>query len=78
VEWIGKLGFFVGIGVSLWFLWYGVTAGILQRRMLRNRYSERYITGPAALRRGLFFAVIGLTGLVIAGLTMLRVLAARP
>jgi len=39
------LGFVVGMGVSLWFLWYGVKAGIMERRMLGNRYSERYITG---------------------------------
>jgi hypothetical protein len=77
VEWIGKLGFLLGIAVSIWFLWYGVRAGIVERRMLRNRYSGRYVTGPEAVRRGIAFAAIGLTGLLIATWTVLRVLATR-
>jgi hypothetical protein len=78
MEAVGKLGFAVGIAVSIWFLWYGAKAGILERRMLVNRYSDRYVTGPAALRRGMFFVVVGLLGLTIAGMTIARVFAASP
>jgi hypothetical protein len=78
MEAVGKLGFVVGIVVSIWFLWYGTKVGILERRMLVNRYSGRYVTGPAALRRGMFFVIVGLVGLAIAGMTIARLVAGWP
>jgi hypothetical protein len=49
----------LGLALAGFFLLYGAKAGILERRILAD-FQGTYDTGQSALRRGIFYVILGL------------------
>lgn len=56
----------------MFLLIYGIKAGLINRKILNNARRQTYSTENAAIRRGMFYIVIGLTGIVLTVLALLR------
>jgi hypothetical protein len=56
----------------MFLLVYGIKAGLINRKILHNARRQTYSTGNAAIRRGVFYIVIGLTGIVLTVLALMR------
>lgn len=59
----------LGLLIAGFFLWYGIDAGVLRKRILA-RHPDVYDTGAAAVRRGILYVVLGLLFLSGSALTL--------
>ena len=62
----------LGLALAAFFLLYGTKAGILERKILAD-FQGTYDTGQSALRRGIFYVILGL--LFLAGSIVTLVVA---
>ncbi len=49
----------LGTGLSLWFLGYGIKAGLIEKRILAD-FAGHYDEGKKAVGRGMFYILVGL------------------
>jgi hypothetical protein len=59
LEWLALFFAAGGSVCGIWFVYYGITAGILRRRILAD-YSGRMETDRRAVVRGCVYCVVGL------------------
>ena len=64
----------LGLAFAAFFILYGTKAGILDRKILAD-FHGAYEIGPSALRRGIFYVVLGLLFLVGSIVTLAVVIA---
>jgi hypothetical protein len=63
----------LGLGLSVYLTAYGISAGLLNKRILNDGWRKTYDTGAPAVQRGWFYIVLGIILVVIfvAGLVRL-------
>lgn len=58
--------------IGLFLIIYGVRAGLVKKRIIKNTIRDSYITGPAAVVRGWFYIATGAIGFLVATLAALH------
>ena len=53
------------LGISLFFLIYGIKGGLIEKKILSNAWRQEYVTGRAAVMRGWFYISIGILAVII-------------
>lgn len=68
---VGVLAAAGGVLVGAFLVVYGVKAGLVNRRIIRNSALQTYATGREAVQRGLFYIVAGLVLVSVLGLALI-------
>lgn len=55
----------LGLGFSVFLTVYGISAGLLNEKILSDGWRKTYDTGAPAVRRGWFYIVLGIILFVI-------------
>jgi hypothetical protein len=62
----------LGLGFSVFLTAYGISGGLLNKRILSDGWKKTYDTGAPAVRRGWFYIVLGVILFVIFVATLVR------
>jgi hypothetical protein len=53
------------VGVALFLIIYGIKAGLMEKKILINSWTHLYATDQQAIKRGVFYIIIGLIMIVV-------------
>ena len=62
----------LGLGFSMFLTAYGISRGLLNKRILSDGWRKTYDTGAPAVQRGWFYIVLGVILFVIFVATLVR------
>jgi len=62
----------LGFGFSVFLIGYGISGGLVKKRMLNDGWRKTYDTGTQAVRRGWLYIALGVILVVIFGITLVK------